>query len=56
VPADLRDGRASLDLTLRVLRNGVDGTQMAPWTDRLSDAEIEAVARYTRTLLPTAPE
>jgi cytochrome c oxidase cbb3-type subunit II len=52
VPADLRDGRASLELTLKVLRNGVDGTQMAPWTPRLSDAEIEAVARYTRTLLP----
>ena len=38
VPANLSAGRASLELTLRLLRNGIDGTQMAPWTDRLSDA------------------
>ena len=36
----------SLDESLRVLRNGVPGTSMAVWTDRLNDSEIEAVARY----------
>ena len=48
VPANLRGGRPSLGESLRVLRNGVDGTQMAPWTSRLSEAELSAVAYYVR--------
>jgi len=54
-PPNMRSGRASLGETLRILRNGVDGTQMAPWggaTGRLSEAELSAVAYYVRTLLP----
>jgi cbb3-type cytochrome oxidase cytochrome c subunit/cytochrome c2 len=47
-PTDFRRVRPSLAESLRALRNGVDGTQMAPWTDRLNEAEIVAVAHYVR--------
>ena len=40
--------RPSLAENVRVLRNGVAGTSMAPWTDRLGDDEIQAVAHYVR--------
>lgn len=39
----------SLALGLDVLRNGVPGSPMAPWTDRLSTAEQEAVVQYVRS-------
>lgn len=45
-PTDFRGVRASLDERVRVLRNGLPGTSMAPWTDRLNDSEITAVAHY----------
>lgn len=45
-PTDLRGVRASLAERVRVLENGVEGTSMAPWTDRLSGDEIDAVAHY----------
>jgi mono/diheme cytochrome c family protein len=48
VPADFRGARPGLDESLRALRNGVEGTQMAPWTGRLSEAELSAVAYYVR--------
>jgi cytochrome c oxidase cbb3-type subunit 2 len=48
VPANLREVRPSLAQTLRVLREGIEGTQMAPWTSRLSEAELSAVAYYVR--------
>ena len=47
-PTDFRGERPSLDESLRILREGVKGTSMAPWTDRLSDDEIVAVAHYVR--------
>jgi mono/diheme cytochrome c family protein len=50
LPANLRGVRPSIAESLRALRNGVDGTQMAPWTGRLSEAELSAVAYYVRTL------
>jgi cytochrome c oxidase cbb3-type subunit 2 len=49
VPADFRGARPSLAESLRALRNGVEGTQMAPWTGRLSEAELSAVAYYVRS-------
>ena len=49
VPADFRGARPGLSESLRVLRNGVEGTQMAPWTERLSEAELSAVAYYVRS-------
>ncbi|MCB1665021.1 MAG: cbb3-type cytochrome c oxidase subunit I [Pseudomonadales bacterium] len=48
-PTDFRGVRASLDERVRILRNGVAGTSMAPWTDRLDDNEITAVAHYIGT-------
>jgi len=36
------------DEALRVLRNGIDGTTMAPWTQRLSEDELMAVAHQVR--------
>ena len=54
-PSNFRTGRPTLGETLRVLRNGIDGTQMAPWgadtNGRLSEAELSAVAYYVRSLL-----
>jgi cbb3-type cytochrome c oxidase subunit II len=47
-PADFRGARPSLAESLRALRNGVEGTQMGPWTGRLSEAELSAVAYYVR--------
>jgi mono/diheme cytochrome c family protein len=34
--------------SLRAVRDGIEGTRMASWTGRLSDAEIVAVANYVR--------
>jgi mono/diheme cytochrome c family protein len=50
VPTDFRAQRPSLSIALRALTLGVEGTQMAPWTDRLNDAELLAVAHYVRSL------
>jgi len=47
-PSDFRGERPTLEEAMRVLRNGVEGTSMAPWTDRLSDDEIVAVSHYVR--------
>lgn len=47
-PTDFRQQQPSLDRSLRALRNGVDGTPMAPWTSRLGAAEIIAVAHHVR--------
>lgn len=48
-PADFRGSRPSIAESLRALRNGVEGTQMAPWTEKLSEAELSAVAYYVRS-------
>jgi cytochrome c553 len=47
-PADFRGSRPSIPESLRALRNGVEGTEMAPWTARLNEAELSAVAYYVR--------
>jgi cbb3-type cytochrome c oxidase subunit II len=49
-PTNFRVQRATLAHALRVIREGIEGTPMAPWPARLSDADIEAVAAYTRSL------
>jgi len=48
VPTNFRAVRPSLAASLRALRNGVEGTPMAPWTGKLSEAELSAVAYYVR--------
>jgi mono/diheme cytochrome c family protein len=47
-PTDFRNQRPSLNVSLRALRNGVEGTRMGTWTERLSAAELLAVANYVR--------
>jgi mono/diheme cytochrome c family protein len=48
VPANFAAARPSLAVSLRALRNGVEGTPMAPWTGKLNEAELSAVAYYVR--------
>lgn len=45
---DFTQQQASLQQALAALENGVAGTPMAPWTDRLNADEIRAVAEYVR--------
>ena len=47
-PTNFHTQRPTLDHSLRVLRNGVDGTPMAPWSGRLGSDEMLAVAHYVR--------
>ena len=47
-PTNFHTQRPSLDHSLRALRNGVDGTPMAPWSGRLGADEMLAVAHYVR--------
>jgi cbb3-type cytochrome oxidase cytochrome c subunit/cytochrome c553 len=45
--------RASVAESLRVLRNGVAGTPMAPWNTKLSEAELAAVVNFIRGFYKT---
>ena len=47
-PTSFREQRPSVNQSLRVVRDGIEGTRMASWSGRLSDAEIVAVANYVR--------
>ncbi|HWE51992.1 MAG TPA: cbb3-type cytochrome c oxidase subunit II [Bryobacteraceae bacterium] len=47
-PANFVAQRASVAESLRVLRNGIAGTPMAPWNTKLSEAELAAVVTYIR--------
>jgi cbb3-type cytochrome c oxidase subunit II len=48
-PTNFRTERPDIAASLRVLRNGMEGTPMAPWTSELPEAELSAVAYYVRT-------
>jgi mono/diheme cytochrome c family protein len=48
MPTDFTGERPTFNESQRVLRNGVPGTSMAPWTDLLNDAEIAAVSHFVR--------
>jgi cbb3-type cytochrome c oxidase subunit III len=41
--------RPTIAASLRALRNGIEGTPMAPWSTELSEAELSAVAYYVRS-------
>lgn len=47
---NFRTQRASYETDLRVVREGIGGTPMAPWLGQLSGQEISAVAQYVRSL------
>jgi len=53
LPASFAGARPSLNMSLRAVRNGVEGTPMAPWTGKLSEAELSAVAYFVRTFFVT---
>jgi mono/diheme cytochrome c family protein len=48
-PADFTQQRPTLARSIDVLRRGIAGTPMVPWTSRLSEAEVVAVAQFVRT-------
>ena len=47
-PTDFINQRPSVAESIRVLQNGIDGSSMAPWNDRLSADEMIAVTHYLR--------
>jgi mono/diheme cytochrome c family protein len=47
-PTNFQGERPSLAESVRVLQSGIEGTSMAPWTDRLDAEEMLAVAHYVR--------
>lgn len=53
-PTDFTRERLSVAESLRILQNGVEGTSMAPWGDRLSESEMVAVVHYVRSLYGSA--
>lgn len=55
-PASLRAARPSVAIAVRALREGVEGTPMAPWTGRLSEAELMAVVYAIRDFQPSEPK
>jgi cbb3-type cytochrome c oxidase subunit II len=48
-PTNFQTQRPDIAASLRVLRNGIEGSPMAPWPGELSEAELSAVAYYVRT-------
>jgi len=48
-PSDFTRQRPNLGESIRVLTQGIEGSPMAPWPDRLSDGEILAVSHYLRS-------
>lgn len=51
---DFAQRRPTLERGLRVMRDGVPGTPMAPWGDRLNEAEMRAVVLYLRSFYTEA--
>jgi len=49
-PTDFTRERLSVAESIRVLQNGVPGTSMAPWGDRLDEAEMQAVSHFLRSV------
>ena len=48
-PANFQRQQPSLDYALRAIASGVEGTPMAPWTSRINEQELLAVAHYVRS-------
>lgn len=47
-PANFATQRPTIAASLHALRDGVEGTPMAPWSGRLSEAELSAAAYFVR--------
>ena len=48
--ADLQESTLAVEEITSVIVNGLDGTFMEPWEDRLTPEEIAAVAAYVKSL------
>jgi mono/diheme cytochrome c family protein len=55
-PTNFRTQRPAIAVSLRALRNGIEGTPMAPWAGELSEAELSAVAYHVRTFFARGPQ
>jgi cytochrome c oxidase cbb3-type subunit 2 len=53
-PTDFTRQQPDLAAAVRALRSGIAGTTMAPWTSRLDEAGIIAVAHYVRSMYQDA--
>jgi mono/diheme cytochrome c family protein len=47
-PTDFTHQRPSIAASIQALQNGIDGSAMAPWNDRLSPEQMMAVTYYLR--------
>jgi cbb3-type cytochrome oxidase cytochrome c subunit len=54
-PTNFQVQRPTLGQSLRAVRNGVEGTRMASWTGRLTEAELLAAASHVRALFQGNP-
>lgn len=54
-PTNFQAQRPALAASLQALRNGIEGTPMAPWSNELSEAELSAVAYYVRGFFKGTP-
>lgn len=50
MPTNFTQDLMSEDAIMRTLQQGVAGTSMAPWGDRLNQADMNAVTHYVRSL------
>jgi len=53
-PTNFTVQRASVGESIRILNNGIEGSSMAPWNDKLSENEILAVTHYLRAFYQEA--
>jgi cbb3-type cytochrome oxidase cytochrome c subunit/cytochrome c5 len=49
-PTNFLRQQPGLAIAVRAIRSGVEGTPMAPWTSRLDEVQMIAVAHYVRSL------
>jgi cytochrome c oxidase cbb3-type subunit 3 len=49
-PTDFTRQQPGLAAAVRAIRGGIAGTPMAPWTSRLDEVQMIAVAHYVRSL------
>jgi len=47
-PTNFQAERPTIAASLRAVRNGIEGTPMAPWANELPEAELSAVAYFVR--------
>ncbi|MDH4074074.1 MAG: cbb3-type cytochrome c oxidase subunit II, partial [Gammaproteobacteria bacterium] len=55
-PGNFRGVQPTFEESLRILSNGVKGSSMAQWNDRLNADEMTAVAHYVRTFFNAGSE